>query len=163
MNRLTSSQLKVYTPISWTNKRKMCCCHAIKVHTVSRGTDPHILNFGTVWKEVVNFMPTRFTLAKEPRSTLDRRLCAPHKQMGLSFLENREYFFPAGMRTWTFQSVVNLWLKIPLSRKHLPVSDKARDTQKLDWILYYSKSGRKTKDASRSVRMVECIYRSGNV
>ena len=73
-------------------KGRVIPVQAMKAFRVSGGVSPLILNLGTRWKSVVNFMPSLFFPGKEPRCALSRRLDGPRAI--LDFLEKRKISFP---------------------------------------------------------------------
>ena len=54
----------------------------MKAYGGCRGIAPLILNIGTRWRLVVNFMPRPLYSVKEPRCPLNRRLDGPQSQSG---------------------------------------------------------------------------------
>jgi hypothetical protein len=74
-------------------KDKVFPVHAMKTYRGRRGTAPLVLNIGTRWRWVVNFMPRPHYPCKEPRYPLKGRR-AGHQTDGLGDMQNSLWLLP---------------------------------------------------------------------
>jgi hypothetical protein len=93
---LRTSHLKYSTDLSTKHrtKGKVFPVHSIKAYKGRRGISPLILNLGTLWRWVVNFMPHAAALPQYP---LYRRMVGP--QTDWTFWGRGKYLASAGIRT----------------------------------------------------------------
>ena len=107
MKPLTITHLKHF-PTSDKGKDKAVSTHTIKTYRGSRGTASPILNHCNKLKSITTSHTNRFTLEKEPRYSVNRRIGGP--QPLWMFRLQKKNLAPSGIQTTGCQSYdLKMW------------------------------------------------------